>query len=484
MTPIDLAVMAAYFLIIVGIGSHFARRQADASDYFLGRHELPWWAVMFSIVATETSALTVISVPALGARGNFTFLQIAMGYLVGRIGVAWWLLPGYFRGTQETAYSRLETRFGTGTRRTASALFMVIRALGDSVRVFASAIPLAIVTGWGVPASVLVIAVVTLVYTWRGGLRAVVWVDVLQLALYVIGGIATIAVATTLAGGFGTALGAASGAGKLAVFDWRFSFTEPYTFVAAVVGGALLSAASHGTDHLIVQRLLATRSLAGARKALVGSGLLVIGQFALFLLVGTMLWAAGIDDGSGSGDQLFPNFVVGHLPPGLSGLVIAGVLAAAMSTVSSSLNSLASASTHDFYAPISGRRDPAHLLSVGRWATMGWAVVLAGGALLFKSTDQPVVELALAIASITYGGLLGTYVLGGVSRSARQTDAIAGLSAGTITMVIVVLVKPGPFAHLAWPWYVPLGFVITLAVSSLSAFALRSRGRAEPANSA
>jgi len=454
--------MAAYFAVVIGIGSWFARRQTDATDYFLGHRSLPWPAVMLSIVATETSALTVISVPGLAARGDFTFLQIAFGYLVGRIGVAAWLLPGYFRGEQETAYARLEQRFGTHTRRAASAIFMVVRALGDSVRVFATAIPLSIVSGWPVWISVLVVCVVTLVYTWRGGLQAVVWVDVVQLALYVTAGVAAVVVAAGLAGGFDRALEAASAAGKLHVLDFRLSLSAPYTLLGGLVGGALLSAASHGTDHLIVQRLLATRTLRSARLALVGSGVLVILQFGLFLLVGAFLWAAGVDAGTGSGDALFPRFMVEYLPNGLSGLAIAGVLAAAMSTVSSSLNALASATTHDFYASVTGRKDPRHLLVVGRWATVFWAAILAGGALSFRSTDTPVVELALSIASVTYGGLLGLFVLGGLSPRVRQRDAILGLAVATAAMLVVVLGKPGPLAQLAWPWYVPLGLAITL----------------------
>jgi SSS family transporter len=459
--------MAAYFAAVIAIGAHFTRRQHDAADYFLGRHSLPWWAVMFSIVATETSALTVISIPGLATRSDITFLQLPIGYLIGRIGVAIWLLPGYFTGDNETAYSRLETRFGPATRKVASAIFMGIRALGDSVRVFATAIPLAIVTGWTIPTSVIVVAVVTLLYTWAGGIKAVVWVDVMQLAIYVVGGVATLVVAWALLDSPGESIARAAELGKLRTFDWSFSFSTTYTFLGGLVGGALLSAASHGTDHLIVQRLLATRKLSDARKALVGSGVLVIGQFALFLLVGTMLWAAGADDPNLSSDALFPTFAVAQLPPGVSGIVVAGLLAAAMSTVSSSLNSLASATTHDFYAPLSRKREPRHLLRVGRWATVGWAIILAGGALSFRSTDQPVVELALSIASITYGALLGTYILGGLRRAARQRDAIVAIGVATVIMLVVVLVKPWIFANLAWPWYVPLGTLITVGVGVL-----------------
>jgi len=464
MRPLDVAVMAAYFVAIAAIGLHFTRRQHDAADYFLGRHTLPWWAVLFSIVATETSALTVISVPGLGARGDLTFLQLPLGYLIGRVGVALWLLPGYFRGENETAYTRLENRFGPGTRKAASGVFMGIRALGDSVRVFATAIPLSIVTGWSTGVSVMVVAAATLVYTWAGGIKAVVWVDVLQLALYLLGGVAALVVAAHLAGGFGVALSSAAEAGKLRTIDWSFSFSTTYTFLGGLVGGALLSAASHGTDHLIVQRLLATRDLPAARKALIGSGVLVIAQFAIFLLVGTMLWAAGAADPGLSGDELFPTFAVTRLPPGISGLVVAGLLAAAMSTLASSLNSLASATTHDFYAPLRRVHDSRRLLTVGRWATLGWAVVLAGGALSFRSQNTPVVELALSIASITYGGLLGTYILGGTVRRARQRDALLAITVGTLSMLVIVFVKPGAFATLAWPWYVPLGTAITVAV--------------------
>ncbi len=476
MSPLDLAVMAVYFGAVIAIGIHFTRRQQDAGDYFLARHAIPWWAVMFSIVATETSALTVISVPGLAARGDLTFLQLPLGYLVGRLGVAAWLLPGYFRGEQETAYTRLESRFGPATRRVASAIFMAIRALGDSVRVFATAIPLAIVTGWSVPASILVVAAVTLAYTWAGGIKAVIWVDVLQLGIYVLGGVATVVVAAGLAGGLGPALDAAALEGKLRTINWSLSFASTYTLAGGLIGGALLSAASHGTDHLIVQRLLATRDLPDARRALVGSGLLVIVQFGLFLLVGTVLWAAGAAGAELTGDEIYPTFAVRHLPPGIAGLAVAGLLAAAMSTVSSSLNSLASAATHDYYAALTGRRDPRHLLTVGRWATVGWALVLAGGALSFRSNDQPVVELALSIASITYGALLGTYILGGVARRARQADAILAVAVTTVAMVVIVLVKPWPFATLAWPWYVPLGTAITLVVGATSAELRPTRG--------
>jgi SSS family transporter len=476
---VDVVVIAVYLLAVIAFGLALAGRQRDASDYFLGRRDLPWWAVCLSIVATETSALTVISVPGIAARGDYTFLQLAFGYMIGRLAVAWLLLPGYFAGTHETAYQRLSSRFGQRARQVASGIFMGTRALGDGVRVFATAIPLAIVTGWSIPWSIAAVGVATLAYTYVGGLRAVVWVDVVQLGVYVIGGLAAIAVAAGIAGGLGEALAPAAAEGKLRVFDLRWDWKTTYTIASGLIGGAFLSAASHGTDHLIVQRLLATGSLRDARLALIASGVLVIAQFALFLVVGTMLWAAGADRSALDQDAIFPTFVVEQFPAGLAGLVVAGVLAAAMSTVSSSLNALASASTHDFYAPLTGRRDPRHLLTVGRWATAAWAAVLVGGAMLFRSRDDPVVEIALSIASLTYGALLGTYILA-AWRRARERDAVLAIAVTAAIMTAVVFGIPVQlFPELAWPWYVPLGVAVCVGTGIVSS-ALPFGRRAPP----
>ena len=477
MRPLDVAVIAAYCAAVVVFGLVLSGRQRDASDYFLGHRGLPWWAIMLSIVATETSALTVISIPGIAARGDLTFLQLALGYLVGRIGVAALLLPGYFEGTQDTAYQRLERRFGSGARRAASGVFLLTRALADCVRIFATAIPLAIITHWSLPAGILAIGLVTVIYTWVGGLRAVVWVDVIQLGVYLLGGVATLVVATQLAGGT-SAFARAWAAGKLVTLDFTPSFTVLYTFWGGVLGGALLAGASHGTDHLIVQRLLAARGLKDAQRALIGSGVFIIVQFALFLLVGTSLWLAGADQG-GRSDAIYPSFVISRLPAGLAGLVVAGILAAAMSSHASAVNSLASASTLDFYAPLSGRQEPTHLLRVGRWLTLLWTAVLVAGAMTLRNQNTPVVQLALSIASITYGGLLGTYLLGGWWSNARQRDVVVAIIVSVLAMTPVVLgvpwrVLPG----LAWPWYVPLGTAVTVLVGILSSTVGRSGGQA------
>lgn len=481
-TP-DLLVIVAYFVATLGIGLWSTRRQSTAGDYFLGARDLPAWAVLFSIVATETSALTVLSVPGVGARGDLTFLQIAFGYLVGRSVVAVWLLPGYFRGTQETAYARLESRFGSRTRRAMSVIFLATRFLGDGVRIFVGAIPLALLTGWSIPAAIIVMGLVTLVYTWAGGLKAVVWTDVIQLAVYVAGGIAALLIAWNIGGGAAASLSRAADANHLRVFDFAVNFTSTYTFIGGLIGGALLSAASHGTDHLIVQRLLATRSLRDARLALVGSGVVVILQFLLFLLVGVAIWSAGLAPAELQGDQIFARFIIEKLPVGLAGLLVAGILAAAMSTVASSINALASSMTHDLYAGWTGERDPARLLRVGRLFSIVWGLSLIGAAVLFhvyaSGTDTPVVVLALSIASVTYGALLGAYILAGAWSRAAGTDVIIAAAVTIAVMLLVIFARPlstlagmewlAPVARLAWPWYVPLGTTLCVLTGLISA---------------
>jgi SSS family solute:Na+ symporter len=480
----DLAVIALYFLVTIGIGIWATRRQETAGDYFLGARNLPAWAVLLSIVATETSALTVISVPGIGARGDLSFLQLAFGFAVGRTAVAIWLLPGYFRGEQETAYARLESRFGPTTRRLVSVIFLITRFLGDGVRIFAGAIPLALVTGWSIPLAILAMGGATLLYTYFGGLKAVVWADVVQLAVYLAGGIAALLIAWQLAGGWMNAVVATASAGKLRVLNPTLDLTSTYSLIGGLIGGAMLSAASHGTDQLIVQRLLATRSLRDARTALVGSGLVVILPFLLFLLVGSAIWSAGLAPASMAADEIFPRFIIDHLPTGLAGLVVAGILAAAMSTISSSINALASSMTHDLYVGLSGRRDPVHLLRVGRLFSALWGFGLIGGALFFhyfaSGTDTPIVVLALSIASITYGALLGTYLLAARWPRARGRDVVGSVFFTVLLMLLVVFAKqlsssPGfgwlaPAGRLAWPWYVPLGTFLAVGSGILLSY--------------
>jgi solute:Na+ symporter, SSS family len=473
-TRLDLVVLLAYLVGVTAFGLRLAGRQRDARDYFLAARAVPWWAVCFSVVATETSALTFISVPAVAYLGDLWMLQLTAGYLIGRIAVAAVLLPGYFRGELVTAYELLGARFGAATRRFASITFMVTRAFADSVRIFASAIPIRLLTGMPYGWAIALTGVVTLVYTWYGGLRAVIWVDVVQAGLYLFGGAAAVVVlAQVVPGGIDGIVAAGAAAGKFQVVHLDGGFASTRWLLTGLAGGAFLSMASHGVDHLIVQRLLAARSLRAARGAVVGSGVLVMLQFGLFLFVGVGLFAFFGGAVFDTADEIFPRFILEELPAGVTGLVIAGILAAAMSTVSSSLNSLASATTMDIYAPLARREgDAAHLMRAGRGFTVLWAGILVGGAMLFQLAAQgtPVVVIALQIASFTYGGLLGGFLLGLLSRRARQRDAILGMATAMIAMSVLWAAQHfGAMPRVVDTlWFALLGSAATLIVGVAS----------------
>lgn len=464
-TSLDLSVLVLYLLGITAWGAWLGRGQTSGRDYFLGNRELPWGAVMLSVVATETSTLTFLSVPGVSYFGTLGFLQLTFGYLLGRVVVSVLLVPSYYRGELSTAYELLEGRFGQRARRFASAVFMVTRLLADSVRLFATAIPLALVTGWDYPVSIAVIGVMTVVYTYLGGIKAVIWVDAVQMGLYLVGAVVAIAALQSLVpGGWARILSEAGSAGKLMVFDFSFDFSITYTLWAGVLGGGFLTMASHGTDQLIVQRLLTCRDLAASRRALIGSGVAVMFQFALFLLVGLGLWVYYGGREFSRGDEIFASFVVNVLPSGITGLLIAGVFAAAMSSLSSSINSLASATAYDFWAPLRGvESDDARVLRAGKLFTLVWAALLIGGAVLFipLSEGTTAVEVALAIASMVYGGLLGAFVLAVRSTRADQRSVIVGMISGIAVVTSIWLFAR---SSVAWPWFVPIGTAITVGV--------------------
>src|SRR6187402_2809028 len=387
-TALDAIVLVAYLAGTTALGLWVGRRQRDAKDYFVADRAIPWWAVMFSIVASETSALTFISTPGLSygnapGFGNLGFLQIVAGYILGRIVVAVVLLPRYFQGNLVTAYALLETRFGLATRRFTSIVFMVTRALPDSVRVFATAIPVALIISptvtnkaYVMPIAVLILGMLTVIYTYRGGMKAVVWTELLQASIYLIGGISAIVlIGKSYTGGWSAILDVASAAGKLKSIDWYTGFDRPHTMFAGLIGGAFLAMASHGADQIIVQRLLSSRSLKQAQVAIIGSGIAVFAQMALFLMVGVGLWVLYEGRAFAKADEIFPTFIIERMPHGMIGLIVAAIIAATMSTHSGAINALAAASTHDIYLPWTGRSaDDPRTLKVGKLFALTWGI--------------------------------------------------------------------------------------------------------------
>ena len=458
----DFAIIALYLAGITLFGLRFRKKQRSLRDYFLAGRDIPWWAIALSIVAAETSTLTIISIPGLAYDTNLTFLQVVLGYVVGRIVISFVLLPHYFRGDLYTAYELIERRFGRGLRSLTAGLFLLTRGAAEGVRVYAVSIVVSIALGTGEVASIAIITALTVLYTFEGGLAAVIWTDVVQTAIYVGGTlVGLVTILHLVPGGWSAIHAAAAGSGKLQVFDFTASPWIPYTFWAGVIGGAFFTVASHGTDQLIVQRLLAARGQKQSATALVSSGIAVLFQFALFLTVGIMLWAFYRVPSSmfGRPDRIYPTFIVTRMPHGISGLLIAAILAAAMSNLSAALNSLSSTSIMDFYVRLRPLADEKTKMRLSRLATLAWALVLFGLALIALHKVGRVVEVGLQIASVAYGALLGVFLLGVLTRRANQRGAMAGMACGLAVELYLWLGTRVP-----WTWWVMVGSTVTFAV--------------------
>jgi SSS family transporter len=472
---IDIAVIAAYLAAVTWFGARFKESQKTLKDYFLGGREAPWWAIALSIVSAETSTLTIIGTPPLAYGGSFVFLQVVFGYLLARIVISTLFLPQYFHGQLFTAYALMQRRFGTRVRRVTAGIFLLTRSLAEGVRVFAISIVISIILHTAGGASIVVIVLLTLFYTFEGGMTAVIWTDVIQMGMYVAGAaISYFILVGQIPGGLSHALAVAGAAGKLQVFDFTWSWTAKYSFWAGLVGGCFLTTASHGTDQLVVQRLLSAKDQSESRKALFASWIVIFVQFTLFLTIGMLLWVLrGGKPIVGSTDRLYPSFIWESLPIGIAGLAMAAIIAAAMANLSAALNSLASATVVDFYQPITGgRHSAAHYLKVSRYSTVLWGVVLAAIAGVASQWGS-VLESGLSIASVTLGILLGVFLLGVLTKRTGENAAIAGVVAGAAVMLFVKFGTKIPFT-----WWVSIGSSATFAVGYAASFIVRER-RAE-----
>jgi SSS family transporter len=507
MKALDLIILFAYLIGTVLFGAYFSKSQKNVKDYFVGGGRVPWWAMAGSIVATETSTVTFISVPGFAYSANFTFMQLVLGYMIGRIAVTVFFVPLYFRGQLLTVYQLLGQRFGSNVRRLASALFLVTRSLADGFRLFATGLVLAalllampgmedLARSW-FPSlnptltililSAFVLGLATILYTFLGGMEAVIWTDVIQLMIYLIGAtFAAWVLLDKIPGGWGEVIAQGTAAGKFAWFDFTMSLHKSYTFWAGLIGGAFLTTATHGTDQLMVQRYLCSDTPRHARLALLSSGVVVFFQFLLFLVIGAMLYvfytgyatgetAAFMLNGKVQADRIFPHFIVTHLPAGVVGLVMAAIFAAAMSTLSSSLNSSAATAMADFYMPLTkyAHADD-HYLFVSRMLTIVWGVIQITVAIVAIKLSDSVVNEVLGIASFTNGVILGLFFLGTFTKRVQQTSALVGLITGASVMLAVKL-----FTGISWQWYVLIGSVVTLAAGVIVSYFVPEEARTE-----
>ena len=453
---IDTSIIFLFLAGLMGFGWWQIRLNKTTSDYFLGGKDIPWVVAMFSIVATETSVLTFISIPGIAYRGNWLFLQLAIGYILGRILVSLFLLPQYFKLGVTSIYEVLGKKFGPEIQKVASGVFLITRILADGIRFLATAVIVQVVTGWSLPASVLVIGGVTLVYSLLGGIRTIVWVDSFQFVLYLAGGLISIFyILFNMEPSAGDVFVQLNEAGKLQILNFNGDFIhDPYLFISAVIGGMFLSFSSHGADYMMVQRVLGTKDLESGRKAMIGSGLFVFLQFGIFLLAGSLIYIY-IDGVELVKDREFSTFIIDHLPIGVKGLLLAGILSAAMSTLSSSINSLASSTITDWLKGEGGLRKSRIVSGI-------WAIVLIGIALIFDEGDSAIVIMGLQIASFTYGGLLGLFLLSKLDYSFAQISLIIGLISSCL--IVFFLKQIG----LAWTWFIFLSVTTNIIVTILT----------------
>ena len=463
LNALDYAVVALYLVAVTSFGSYFARFQKTTGDYFLTGRTVPWWAICFTIVATETSTLTFIGVPASAYSGNMTFLQLAAGYVIGRVLVSALFIPSYFRGELVTSYELLQRRFGSGVKSVAAALFLITRSLADGIRLFATALVIAVVTGVPVSITIVTLGIAMMIYTERGGVAAVIWTDVVQMFIYIAGALVVfVALLWSVPGGWAEVLRVGVPAGKFTVIDLSLDPTRVYTLWAGVVGGIALTLATHGTDQYLVQRLLSARSQSEAQRGLVLSGILVFAQFTLFLVIGIMLFVyhqhVPLAGPLARNDEILPRFIMSALPHGAIGFIVAAIVAAALSP---SLNAMAATTVNDFYLKyVKPDADQATLMRLSRQATFFWGFVQLGVALGAQWMQQSVLDAGLSVLSLTTGPVLGAFLVGVLTRHVGSRAMLAGMLAGAVMMVWI-----WSSGALGWTWYAFAGALTTSVVA-------------------
>lgn len=497
MQTLDLIIIFGYLIGITAFGIWYAGKQETTEDYFVGDRSVPWWAIAMSIVATETSTITFVSVPgvAFAKGGNFQFLQLVFGYMLGRVVISLIFIPLYFKGELQTVYQLLGDRFGTKVKMLASGLFVIMRNIADGIRLLLTAIVLAAVyTSFNpgtaqtpvIIASIVLLGIVMIVFTFYGGIEAVIWVEVVQLVIYIGGAIAAaVVLINNIDGGFAGAVAAGQQFDKFDVFDFNLDFTKTYTFWGGLLGGCFLTMSTHGTDQYLVQRYLCTDKPRSAATALLSSGAVVLAQFIGFLFIGVLLFAfygpykspeyaqAGVPGSGIAGtfpflkpDQVFPNFITEHMPAGLSGLVVAAIFAAALS---SSLNSIAATTINDLYKPFRQNISDKQLLRLSGILTVVIGIIQIVVAVIFMQTGESALNLALSVASLINGPILGVFLVGTFLKNAREKHALIGMTASIALMIYILL-----GTKIAWPWYALIGSITTVLVAYVSTLFIRS----------
>jgi SSS family transporter len=482
----DWLVIALYLMGIVIFGSWCGKDQNNTRDYFLGGKNIPWWGIGLSIVAAETSALTIIGVPSMAFGGDMVFIQMIIGYVIARILLAIVLVPHYFKGEIYSPYQLFADRLGISSQRAAAGCFLIGETLAAGVRVYVVSIPIQLMLGIGVLEAIVLFVVLSMIYTVIGGVKAVIWTDAIQFVLFLAGGVFTLVyIPSILEGGLPAIYEQAAASGKLHWLNSGFSWSAPFNIWMGVIGGTVMVLSSHGAEQLIVQRVLACKNVADGRKALILSAVMIFPLFLIFLLVGIMLWvfyqshpfAIPLPEtrpGLKANDYVYPIFMLTETPPVLKGFLIVAILSAAMSSVSSALTSLASVSTMDFVKRLMPNRDDVFFLKFSKESTVFWAAALIGVA-YWSRTAEFVLNAAFTLRGLTSGALLGGLIMAVFTRKSDSTPVVTGMGVSLAAMIALSQWRwmdsaTGKETGIFWPWFTLIGTSITLAV----AFATRT----------
>ncbi len=492
----DWLVIVLYLGGIVGLGVWFGKDQRNTRDYFLGSRNIPWWGIGLSIVAAETSALTIIGVPSIAYGGNIMFIQMIIGYVIARLILAVVMVPHYMKGEIYSPYQLLEQHLGPAPRKLAGGFFLFLETLAAGVRVYVACIPIRLMLGEQVCSfggavdpilgAIVIFVGLSLLYTYIGGVKAVIWTDAVQFGLFLAGGLfALFFIPSLVEGGWSAAMAKAAAAGKLEWFDGHFAFAAPFNIWMGVIGGTVMVMSSHGAEQLIVQRVLACGSVSDGRKALCLSAVVIFPLFLIFLLVGAMLWVfyqthpfkiplPESRPGIAANDFIFPIFMVTEVPHVLKGFLIVAILSAAMSSISSAMTALASVSTMDFVKQLVRARDEEFFLRFSKWSTVFWAAVLVFVAWLSREVLF-VLNAAFSLRGLTSGALLGGLMLALFWRRVGPRAAMAGMIASFVVMNFIYWPPKIPAltpwwtatfgGEVFWPWFAVIGTAVTLSVA-------------------
>ncbi len=474
---LDIVILLGYFAAVAAIGAVFSRGRQSTDEFFLGGRRIPWPVVAASLFATEISALTVISVPAKSFTDDFWYLQYFFGSALARVAIAFVLLPAFYGNPITTVYEYLGRRFGRLTRGAGTAVFFLSRTLGSGVRLLAASIALSEITGWSLLAVILIQSVIAVGYVFFGGIKAIVWTEAFQAGVFLSAAIGA-ALYLALAEPYGLSgfLESSAAAGKWRVFHLDWHLNTDTNFGLGLLNGFFMTFASLGTDQDFTQRMLTCRTLRESQRSILVTAVIGFPIVALFLSIGTGMFVYAQHHGldlSGSGDRAFPFFIVNIIPPGLRGLLVAGIFAAAMSSLASALGALATSAVVDVYRPLLRRdaADPRGLAASRVFVVLFAAIKIALALMLAGETDM--LRLAFQLGSLVFGPLLGIFLAGTLTQRGRDGPNLAAITTSLAALTALHVAQKYILDHVyvAWPWYIVIGTVWTFA------WAVSARGR-------